>query len=106
MGVDNRIHRVNKKGCVIVSVDTATKQITGRLAGAQDVPIHAWTYGAVFRWPKVGEEWILEEQNGNWYLDSIIQGEGQTAKEAFECGKEYAKGTIVTFEGKEYMKLT
>jgi len=61
----------HKRGCRIVTCDPATKTIEGKIQRGEIVPINAYSYTGNFRWPKVGENWVIEEKNGSWFLDSI-----------------------------------
>ncbi len=75
------MHRVNKKGAKILTVEPATQTIHASLGAGQVVPVNMYTYTPVVRWPKVGETWWLREENGSWFLDSIMESQGIPGEE-------------------------
>lgn len=71
MGFSDHMNTQVKKGAKIIAVDPSQQLIHASLQGGQTVPVSAYSFAPVFRWPKVGESWILREENGSWFLDSI-----------------------------------
>ncbi len=75
------IHRVNKKGALIVQCDPEQQIIQASLGAGQIVPVNAYAYTPAWRWPMVGEKWILKEENGSWFLDILQEPQTPTAEE-------------------------
>lgn len=87
--------------CKIITVEPKTKTIQGVMRGG---PIHIsqYTQTPFFRWPKVGENWIVKRENGNWYLDSILQNENDvTSVKELNPGDSFVNlgGKILTNSG-------
>jgi hypothetical protein len=95
------MHRVNKKGAKILTVEPATQTIHASLGAGQVVPVNMYTYTPVVRWPKVGETWWLREENGSWFLDSVQEQQAETFPDYAPDGA-YAEGAVVKFEGKHF----
>lgn len=68
MAVADHWNRVPKMRAHIVEVDPDNNTID--LIGGDGQPrrITVWEVPTSFRWPLVGEDWSLYEQNGSWYL--------------------------------------
>jgi hypothetical protein len=75
------MHRVNKKGAKIVTVDPSNQIIHASLGAGQVVPVNAFSYSPLFRWPMVGEHWILREENGSWFLHEICETQTPSEEE-------------------------
>jgi hypothetical protein len=56
----------------ILVCDPSTKTIQA-ITQAGVVHVSVYTADPFFRWPKAGENWIIKQENGNWYLDTILQ---------------------------------
>lgn len=61
-----------KLPCHIITVDVEQKIIQGMIRSGP-VHISVYTTDPLFRWPQVGDNWIIRQENGSWYLDSILQ---------------------------------
>lgn len=60
-----------KRGCRIVTCDPATKTIEGKIQRGEVVPINAYYLSPFFRWPQIGELWVIREENGSWFLEGL-----------------------------------
>jgi len=106
MGNNPHISIQPKRGVRIILCDPATKRIEAETRHGEVIAINAYSFTSTFRWPKVGESWMVKEENGSWYLDSIWEGHGEPAEYPdFECpGNQYASGVIVKYEGKLFRR--
>lgn len=70
----------NRYSCVITTVDpTSTTSlgapapiIEGVIKSGKTVQISLYNIPTAFRWPVVGETWMIVQYNGSWYLDGIF----------------------------------
>jgi hypothetical protein len=60
-----------KHGVRIITSNPAQQEIEGQTQRGEVIPISAYTLNPIFRWPRVGEKWIVREENGSWFLESI-----------------------------------
>lgn len=58
----------------ILTCDPSNKTVEV-LTQAGVLRVSVYTTPTFFRWPKSGENWIVKQENGSWYLDSILQNE-------------------------------
>lgn len=59
-------------GVQITTVDPSQGLVKGVFGGdAQERQISVYTTPPAFRWPIVGEQWMVEQKNGSWYLDGV-----------------------------------
>lgn len=64
--------QVTKYTCMITTVDAATGKVGFVTKGdAQERQALVSTIPLAFRWPQVGETWMVRQENGTWYLDGI-----------------------------------
>lgn len=63
---------VTKLRVNITSVDPANNVIDALGADAASRRLAVWEVPSNFRWPMVGEDWSIYEQNGSWYLGDRI----------------------------------
>lgn len=57
--------------CTILTCDPTTSPpiIEAALKGADARPITIVALPGAFRWPEVGETWVVRQENNSWYLD-------------------------------------
>lgn len=72
MAISDHWHRVAKYRATIVEVDPTNNIIDARMGDGAPRRIMVWEVPSGFRWPVVGEEWSVYEQNGSWYLGDRI----------------------------------
>lgn len=75
----DHLSTVTKYPCEILTVDPEQKMVQGIMRAG---PVHISVYSTdpFFRWPIVGENWVIRQENGTWYLDSILQSEHDAIK--------------------------
>lgn len=71
---------VPKYGCKIITSNPATRQVEAALKGSKGIIVSINTVPPFFRWPQVGESWMVYQENGNWILDSLWQDPSVTTK--------------------------
>lgn len=72
MPVGQPIQYTSRFGIQITTVDPSQALVKGVLGGdAQERQVSVYTTAPAFRWPVVGEQWVVEQKNGTWYLDSM-----------------------------------
>lgn len=60
-------------GMSITTVDPTQGLIRGVMKGdAQERSILVMEIPNAFRWPRVGESWMVAQKNGTWYLEGFI----------------------------------
>lgn len=67
------VQSVEKYGCKIITVEPSQRRIEGVIKSGAVVQIAVYTVNPFFRWPKVGENWMIRRENGTWILDSKWQ---------------------------------
>lgn len=67
------VQTVEKYGCKIVTVEPAQRRIEGVIKSGAVVQVAIYTVNPFFRWPVVGENWMIRRENGTWILDSLWQ---------------------------------
>lgn len=72
MAISDHWHRVAKFRSTVVEVDPTNNVIDVRVGDGAPRRIMVWEVPSGFRWPVVGEEWSIYEQNGSWYLGDRI----------------------------------
>jgi len=72
---------VIKRGCRILTCDPATRTIEAKIQRGEVVPVNAYSFTPLFRWPMVGEVWLLREEKGSFFLDSIWEEQEATEEE-------------------------
>src|SRR6266550_4725858 len=75
MAFGDHIHTQTKRGCIIVTSDPSTQTIEGKIQRGEVVSISAYYTNPFFRWPAVGEHWVIREENGSWFLEGLWQTE-------------------------------
>jgi hypothetical protein len=73
MGFD--LNEVEKYGCKIITVEPAQRRVEGVIKSGAVVQVAVYTVDPFFRWPKVGENWMIRRENGTWFLDSKWQNQ-------------------------------
>lgn len=58
--------------CRITTVDKGRRRCEARLRDGATVLIAVYTVGVQFRWPKVGEIWMIRKDSGLWRLDEPV----------------------------------
>lgn len=58
-------------GVRIVTVDPTQGLIEGVFKTGDVRQISVYTTPPAFRWPQVGEDWMVRQENGTWYLDGF-----------------------------------
>lgn len=102
--LSDHLNTQTKRGVRIVTSDAAKQIIEGQTQRGEVTPINAFSFNPAFRWPIVGENWIVREENGSWYLESIW--EQQTAPYPdYVPGAHYEPGAIVKFTDDRYYVL-
>lgn len=81
MPLKDHFEVVTRLPCHIITVDPATKIVNGVTKGGP-IRISSYTGGALSRWPKPGEEWIVKRENGSWYLDTILPNSNDVLQSA------------------------
>lgn len=91
-----------KRGVKIITCDPASGTIEAETRNGEVVSVNAYAFNPTFRWPIEGEKWIIREENGSWFLDSIYEPMELNAPNYpdFDCDATYVSGDIVKFEGK------
>ncbi len=77
----------NQYTCVITTVDpTATTAagapdpvLEGVIKSGKTIRVSLYDIPAVFRWPVVGETWMVTQRNGSWYLEGLYPFQGPAA---------------------------
>src|ERR1035437_3032846 len=72
MGISDQQSMIPKYGGVISNCDPANNKITVTTAGGA-VDILVPYVPAFWRWPVVGEKWLIRKENGSWTLDSLAR---------------------------------
>lgn len=75
MAFNNTLNRSTKYGCKITTVDPTQKRIEGVLKTGNVIQISVYATPPLFRWPKVGESWMVCQENGSWFLEGLWQEE-------------------------------
>lgn len=78
MGVSDHQKTVTKYSGIISNCDPSQGKVTVSTAGGA-VNITVASVSPLFRWPIVGETWMVRKENGNWTLDSIFQNPDSVA---------------------------
>jgi hypothetical protein len=86
MGLGDHVNLQLKRGVKIITCDPSQRLIEAETRNGEVITVNVYSYTPVFRWPIPGEKWIVGEENGSWYLESIY--EPQEASEAKEEVKE------------------
>jgi hypothetical protein len=73
MGFD--LQSAEKYGCKIITVEPAQRRVEGVIKSGAVVQVAVYTVDPFFRWPKVGENWMIRRENGTWFLDSKWQNQ-------------------------------
>lgn len=64
------MNKVTKYTCMITTVDPSSSTVRFVIKGdAQERSALIATVPVAFRWPQVGEAWMVRQENGTWYLD-------------------------------------
>jgi hypothetical protein len=71
MGLSDHMNQQVKRGCRIITCDPANRIIEAQTQRGEVIQINAYSASPTFRWPKVGEKWIVREENGSWFLEGI-----------------------------------
>ncbi len=66
------LQTTHRYAAAIVTVDPTQSIVDGILKSGSAIRISVYTTGAAFRWPVVGESWIVRQENGSWYLESLL----------------------------------
>lgn len=85
MGLE--VQSVEKYGCKIITVEPSQRRVEGVIKSGAVVQVAIYTVDPFFRWPKVGENWMIRRENGTWILDSKWQ-ENEEADTLVENLKE------------------
>src|SRR5271166_4167609 len=102
--LSDHLNAQTKRGVRIITSDPAKQIIEGQTQRGEIIPINAFAFNPCFRWPAVGENWLVREENGSWYLESIW--EQQTAPYPdYIPGAHYEPGAIVKFTNGWYYVL-
>lgn len=72
MAVGTPLTATPRYTCTILTSDPTTTPptIEAALKGADGRSVSIVGVSAAFRWPEVGETWVIRQENGSWYLDS------------------------------------
>lgn len=76
MAVSDFWTRVAKLRATIIECDPAQNTVDVRAGDGGTRRIMVWEVPSGFRWPVVGEDWSIYEQNGSWYLGDRINNSG------------------------------
>jgi hypothetical protein len=68
MAISDHLYRTNKLRAHIVTVDIERGIVEAIGRDSYTRKITSFETPTIFRWPKVGEEWSIYEQNGDWKL--------------------------------------
>lgn len=77
MGFADHINTQTKRGCKIITCNPETKTIEAKIQRGEIVTVNAYYFSPLFRWPMVGEEWVIREENGSWFLEGIWEERGE-----------------------------
>jgi hypothetical protein len=74
--LSNHTNQQIKRGVRILTCDPATKTIEAETRNGEVISINAYVYTPLWRWPMVEEKWMVREENGSWFLESISEEPG------------------------------
>lgn len=96
---------VNKQKAEIVTVDPSTRRIEAKLKDGGIIQVAIWDTGIAFRWPKVGEVWVLVREGVYWYLHQPVeQGPDVDLKiDDLQPGETKLQGTAIYAPGDFYV---
>jgi hypothetical protein len=103
MGVE--VDRVEKYGCKIITVEPSQRRVEAVIKSGTVVQVAVYTVEPFFRWPVVGENWMIRRENGTWILDSLWQeqGNGESGNQTTVNGVEEGDALIDTPTGNIYL---
>jgi len=67
-----------KRGVKIILVDPESKRIEAETRNGETIQVNAYYLNPSFRWPMVGESWMVKEENGSWYLEGLWENQEPT----------------------------
>lgn len=70
-----------KRGVKIITCDPSTRTIEAETRNGEVISINAYYYTPIFRWPISGEKWVVQEENGSWFLEGIYEPQGEAEGE-------------------------
>ena len=70
-----------KRGVKILTCDPTTRLVEAETRNGEVIIVNVYSYTPMFRWPIPGEKWVVNEQNGSWFLDGIYEPQGITGGE-------------------------
>lgn len=73
MPINSIITPVSKYGSKIVTCDPTTRRIEAVIKSGAVVQVAVYSVPTFFRWPVVGENWMIRQENGTYILDSLWQ---------------------------------
>lgn len=93
----------NRYSCVITTVDPNAKTVTGEPAplvagvikSGKAIQISLYDIDTAFRWPIVGETWMVIQYNNSWYLEGLFPFQTQAANNI----TNYNQGDLVLNSG-------
>lgn len=93
----------NRYTCVITTVDPNAKTVTGEPAplvagvikSGKAIRISLYDIDTAFRWPVVGETWMVIQYNNSWYLEGLFPFQTQAANNI----TDYNQGDLVLNSG-------
>jgi hypothetical protein len=91
MSLGDHVNLQLKRGVKIITCDPAKRLIEAETRNGEVITINAYYYTPLFRWPVSGEKWVVNEENGSWFLESIYEEQG-----ALEGVKPEPGGTIIS----------
>lgn len=65
-------------GSTVTSVDPAQGLVEVVLKTGETRQIGVYSVPPAFRWPRVGEAWMVQQQNGTWYLEGLYPNTSAT----------------------------
>lgn len=71
MNGNPHIQVLMKRGVKIILCEPDTKRIEAETRNGEVIAINAYYFHPSFRWPMVGESWMVKEENGSWFLEGL-----------------------------------
>ncbi len=84
MGLGNHINLQLKRGVKIITCDPSQRLIEAETRNGEVISVSVYHCAPIHRWPVPGERWMVEEENGSWFLGGIYEEQEPSSKERNE----------------------
>jgi hypothetical protein len=81
MALGDHVNLQLKRGVKIITCDPSQRLIEAETRNGEVISINAYYLPHVFRWPVSGEKWMVNEENGSWFLEGIYEAQEPTEEE-------------------------